>query len=93
MANDLFKVGDQVIVSGINDVGVILDARPEIDTYVVEFPEIPNSVGYYNHKEMIKVESAFKPDKNDNPCRHEFREYRGFIENYKYCTKCDVKCP
>lgn len=24
-------------------------------------------------------------------CLHTFVEYRGFVDNYKYCTKCDVK--
>lgn len=24
-------------------------------------------------------------------CRHDFKEYRGFSEDYKYCTKCDHK--
>ena len=24
-------------------------------------------------------------------CRHEWKEYRGFTEQYFYCTKCDRK--
>lgn len=28
---------------------------------------------------------------NHGACRHEFKEYHGFTESYRYCTKCDHK--
>lgn len=27
----------------------------------------------------------------NNECQHEWVEYVGFVENYKYCKKCDKK--
>jgi hypothetical protein len=26
-----------------------------------------------------------------NECQHSFKEYIGFTESYKYCTKCNIK--
>ena len=36
-------------------------------------------------------ESIFKPvlSKPENLCYHEWVEYHGFTESYKYCKKCD----
>lgn len=34
---------------------------------------------------------AGNSDFNHGRCNHDFKEYHGFTESYKYCTKCDHK--
>lgn len=31
------------------------------------------------------------PNGQSNVCLHDFKTYRGFREEYDYCTKCDAK--
>lgn len=30
-------------------------------------------------------------DYNGTDCNHDFKQYQGFRETYRYCTKCDHK--
>ena len=60
--------------------------------------------GYSRPSNIYKTDDFAEliPGKNQNTtdfasikltCDHEWKEYRGFTENYSYCKKCDEKRP
>lgn len=37
------------------------------------------------------VETTFELESEAIGCYHDWKEYRGFNNDYEYCTKCDIK--
>jgi hypothetical protein len=37
------------------------------------------------------IEARINKTEPLDKCSHDWREYKGFSEEYKYCCKCDIK--
>ncbi len=38
-----------------------------------------------------KITIYYLKDNKTQGCNHDFKQYNGFTESYRYCTKCDEK--
>jgi hypothetical protein len=80
--------GDVVEISGILD-GVQKDTKLKVDEGIYVFT--------YNFYDFVKKDNnsttqlMTTDDVNEIKCSHDWKEYIGFTERYKYCTKCDNK--
>lgn len=83
------KVGQKVIELQTNDVLTIMSINPE---GMVQL-DMPGKTGYIPTKFFFTFYRLF----GDNECEqsgdgmHNFKIYRGFTEEYKYCVFCDKK--
>lgn len=52
--------------------------------------ELPMGMYDYYYDEYQKTHNN---SKTQEACWHTWKEYIGFTEKYKFCTKCDLKKP
>lgn len=59
-----------------------------------QYPPMQIGIDYSGNLNQAQVDALFaelKAQKQQDSCIHEFQEYVGFRETYKFCIKCDKK--
>ena len=80
--------GDVVEISGILD-GVQKETKLTVDEGIYRFTY--NLYAFVKINDISTTQLMYTDDFLKLHCSHDWKEYIGFIERYKYCTKCDSK--
>lgn len=90
----MIKIGDRIKAEGREEARFATVKNIGKETIDIEWDHFPGKITNYKIKEVVDFwffNGSLLKESDFGGCDHQWIDYHGFAETYKFCQKCDLK--